>query len=115
MWGAHWRSRVPTNSRCCWIRRRRRRRRWRHPRPAARRGALTLFNENGAVLDAPPAPWDALTARDWQRLFVSARALWCEARLLVSGHALLEKNCRRRVKTSLRTRSGRPVCAARLP
>ncbi len=55
------------------------------------RDALTLFDENGAVLDAPPAVWDALAVRDWQRLFVGGRALWREARLLVFGHALLEK------------------------
>ena len=55
------------------------------------RDALTLFDENGAVLDAPPALWDALLARDWQRLFVAERALWRGARLLVFGHALLEK------------------------
>ncbi len=55
------------------------------------RDALTLFDENGAVLDAPPALWQALLARDWRRLFVSERALWHEARLLVFGHALLEK------------------------
>ncbi|RZL94646.1 MAG: DUF3025 domain-containing protein [Variovorax sp.] len=55
------------------------------------RDALTLFDENGAVLDAPPDLWEALLARDWQRLFVTGRALWAEARLLVFGHALLEK------------------------
>ena len=55
------------------------------------RDALTLFDENGALLDAPPALWDALIARDWQRLFITERALWREARLLVFGHALLEK------------------------
>lgn len=55
------------------------------------RDALTLFDENGALLDAPPALWAALMARDWQRLFVTERALWREARLLVFGHALLEK------------------------
>jgi hypothetical protein len=55
------------------------------------RDALTLFDENGAVLDAPAALWEALLARDWQRLFVAERARWREARLLVFGHALLEK------------------------
>lgn len=55
------------------------------------RDALTLFDENGAVLDAPPALWEALVARDWQRLFVTRRSLWREVRLLVFGHALLEK------------------------
>ena len=57
----------------------------------ALRDALTLFDENGAVLDAPPVLWEALAARDWQRLFVAERARWQEARLLVFGHALLEK------------------------
>ena len=55
------------------------------------RDALTLFDENGAVLDAPPELWNALLARDWQRLFVAERPSWREARLLVFGHALLEK------------------------
>ena len=55
------------------------------------RDALTLFDENGAVLDAPPALWDALLARDWRRLFVEQRALWAQARLRIFGHALMEK------------------------
>jgi hypothetical protein len=55
------------------------------------RDALTLFDENGAVLDAPPALWRALVARDWRSLFVTHRALWREARLQLFGHALLEK------------------------
>jgi uncharacterized protein (TIGR00288 family) len=55
------------------------------------RDALTLFDENGAVLDAPPALWEALVARDWHALFVTRRGLWSEARLLLFGHALLEK------------------------
>lgn len=57
----------------------------------ALRDALTLFDENGAVLDAPPALWDALIARDWHRLFIVERAMWRETTLLVFGHALLEK------------------------
>ena len=57
----------------------------------ALRDALTLFDENGAVLDAPPALWEALLARDWWRLFVQLRPLWRQARLVVFGHALLEK------------------------
>ena len=55
------------------------------------RDALTLFDENGAVLDAPPVLQRALIARDWHALFTTHRALWAEARLLVFGHALLEK------------------------
>ena len=57
----------------------------------ALRDALTLFDENGAVLEAPQEIWDALVARDWPRLFVMERARWQEARLLVFGHALMEK------------------------
>lgn len=55
------------------------------------RDALTLFDENGALLDAPPALWRALAARDWHTLFVGERRLWREARLVLFGHALLEK------------------------
>ncbi|MBO9650180.1 MAG: DUF3025 domain-containing protein [Variovorax sp.] len=55
------------------------------------RDALTLFDENGAVLDAPKPLWDALRARNWRGLFITHRSLWREARLLVFGHALLEK------------------------
>ena len=55
------------------------------------RDALTLFDENAALLHAPPPLWEALEARDWQRLFVGLRPLWAEARLLLFGHALLEK------------------------
>nr|WP_254068076.1 DUF3025 domain-containing protein [Acidovorax sp. SRB_14] len=55
------------------------------------RDALTLFDENGAVLDAPAPLWQALVARDWQRLFIDLRPLWRQARLVLFGHALLEK------------------------
>jgi hypothetical protein len=55
------------------------------------RDAATLFDENGAVLSAPGPLWAALAQRDWQRLFVGLRPLWSQARLLVVGHALLEK------------------------
>lgn len=55
------------------------------------RDALTLFDENAALLQAPPALWQALMDKDWQRLFVSLRPLWTQARLVLFGHALLEK------------------------
>ena len=55
------------------------------------RDAITLLDENGALLDAPPPLWEALLERDWRRLFIDLRPLWPEARLLVVGHALLEK------------------------
>ena len=55
------------------------------------RDAITVFDENGAFLDAPAALWEALLAREWRRLFVELRPLWSEARLTVFGHAVLEK------------------------
>jgi len=55
------------------------------------RDAITVFDENGALLDAPAPLWEALAARQWQRLFVELRPMWAQARLLVFGHALLEK------------------------
>ncbi len=64
----------------------------------ARRGpvrdALTLFDENGALLEAPPPLWQALRERDWHGLFVTRRALWTQARLVIVGHALLEQLAR---------------------
>jgi hypothetical protein len=55
------------------------------------RDAITVFDENGALLQAPEPLWQALRARDWQRLFVDLRPLWGQARLLLVGHALMEK------------------------
>ncbi len=55
------------------------------------RDALTLFDENAAFLLAPQPLWDALIARDWQRLFVELRPMWADAQLVLFGHALLEK------------------------
>ena len=55
------------------------------------RDGLTLFDENAAFLQAPDVLWDALTAKDWRVLFVELRPLWRQARLLLFGHALLEK------------------------
>jgi hypothetical protein len=55
------------------------------------RDALTVLDENGAFLIAQPALWEALQARDWQRLFVTLRPLWGQAQLLLFGHALMEK------------------------
>jgi hypothetical protein len=55
------------------------------------RDALTLFDENAALLQAPEPLWQALLARDWPQLFVTLRPLWAQARLVLPGHALLEK------------------------
>ncbi|MFP8832893.1 DUF3025 domain-containing protein [Hydrogenophaga sp. XSHU_21] len=55
------------------------------------RDAITLFDENAALLQAPDALWQALRSRDWAGLFLDGRALWAQARLVLFGHALLEK------------------------
>lgn len=55
------------------------------------RDALTLFDENAAVLRAPDALWDALVDKDWQRVFGDLRPLWQQSQLTLFGHALLEK------------------------
>lgn len=55
------------------------------------RDALTLFDENVALLQAPDALWSALLAKDWQTVFVTQRALWADAQLILFGHALTEK------------------------
>lgn len=55
------------------------------------RDAITVFDENGALLVAPPPLHEALQARDWRRLFVDLRPMWRDAQLVLFGHALLEK------------------------
>ncbi|MDP3700682.1 MAG: DUF3025 domain-containing protein [Hylemonella sp.] len=55
------------------------------------RDAITLFDENAALLQAPDALWEAMLARDWECLFIALRPLWAQARLTIFGHALLEK------------------------
>lgn len=55
------------------------------------RDALTLFDENAAILRAPATLIDALRRRDWYTLFVEQRVQWQSAQLVLFGHALLEK------------------------
>lgn len=55
------------------------------------RDAITVFDENGALLLAPPVLWQALLARDWHALFVTHRPLWAQATLVLFGHALMEQ------------------------
>ncbi|MCF8168017.1 MAG: DUF3025 domain-containing protein, partial [Rhodoferax sp.] len=55
------------------------------------RDACTLLDENAAFFQGPDVLWDALAAKDWRRLMVDLRPLWCEAQLILFGHALLEK------------------------
>jgi hypothetical protein len=55
------------------------------------RDALTLFDENTALLRAPDVLWNALANKDWHTLFVTQRPLWQQASLVLFGHALMEK------------------------
>ena len=57
----------------------------------ALRDALTVFDENAVLLQAPDGLWQSLGARDWQNLFVHQRQQWAQVRIEVFGHALLEK------------------------
>ena len=61
------------------------------PVRGAVRDALTLFDENSALLHAPDVLWDALVTKQWHELFVTHRPMWRQARLVLFGHALLEK------------------------
>jgi len=56
------------------------------------RDAITLFDENGALLVTTEVTIrDALLAQDWATLFVHGRHYWEDrARLLVFGHGLLD-------------------------
>jgi len=55
------------------------------------RDALTLFDENAALLQAPDALWEALWCKDWSAVFGRLRGLWAQSQLLIFGHALTEK------------------------
>ena len=55
------------------------------------RDALTIFDENAAFFQGPDVLWDALATKDWHALFVTHRARWAQAQLVLFGHALLEK------------------------
>lgn len=55
------------------------------------RDAATVFDENAVLLHAPDALWQALAERRWAELFGPLRPLWRAARVLVFGHAALEK------------------------
>jgi hypothetical protein len=68
------------------------------------RDALTLFDENVLLLQAPLELWEALQRHDWNTLLVTHREGWWPAgmatatsagrlRPVVFGHALLEKLC----------------------
>ena len=55
------------------------------------RDAITVLDENGALLLAPDFIWQALRSRHWQALFIDLRPLWAQCRLWPFGHALQEK------------------------
>ena len=55
------------------------------------RDAATVFDENAVLLHAPDALWQALRERRWAELFGPLRPLWRQARVLVFGHAALDK------------------------
>ena len=61
----------------------------------ARRGpvrdAITVFDENAVLVQAPDALWCALTEHRWHEALVAQRARWAEVRLWLFGHAALEK------------------------
>lgn len=61
----------------------------------ARRGpvrdAITVFDENALLIQAPDEVWQALTAHRWQEALVAQRARWAGVRLWTFGHAALEK------------------------
>ena len=74
----------------------------RHAREIERRGdrarrgevrdALTLFDENGALIEAPDDLLELLRSRRWHELFVQQRMRWVsQVRVTLVGHALLEK------------------------
>ena len=61
------------------------------PTRGSLRDALTLFDENALLLQAPASLWQALRARDWMHLLVHQREVWSQATAVTFGHALTEK------------------------
>lgn len=58
------------------------------------RDALTLFDENAAFLiELKPesALLQAILNKAWRQVFIEKRAAWTDAKLVIFGHALLEK------------------------
>jgi hypothetical protein len=55
------------------------------------RDALTVFDENAALWWTSEALADALAARHWKTLFIERRGEWQHTRLVLFGHALIEK------------------------
>lgn len=64
------------------------------PRRSPLRDVLTLADESGALLEAPPDAVELLRRRRWHELLVEQRARWLpggDIRLRLIGHALMEQ------------------------
>jgi hypothetical protein len=55
------------------------------------RDAVTVFDENAALIQLPDSIWDSLNARDWQTAFVELKPSWQAVQVVIFGHAALEK------------------------
>ena len=55
------------------------------------RDAITVFDENAWLIQAPDALWLALSQRRWRDALVHLRPLWGQVQLHPFGHAVLEK------------------------
>jgi len=78
------------------------------------RDALTVFDENAALLQAPDALWNALVAKDWHALFVTQRTLWARYQLGVVWPCLDWKSWWHRAKPSRPMWSGLRTAASAL-
>jgi hypothetical protein len=55
------------------------------------RDAVTVFDENAALIQLPDSLWHALQERNWQTAFGAMKAHWADVQIWVFGHAALEK------------------------
>lgn len=55
------------------------------------RDMLTVIDENGFLIECPDELWQALANKQWIKAFMDLRHLWQQSRVMVFGHALLEK------------------------
>lgn len=55
------------------------------------RDHLTILDENGFLIYCPDELWDALYQKNWIKAFWELRPLWSKSKVMVFGHALLEK------------------------
>lgn len=55
------------------------------------RDMLTVIDENGFLIQCPDELWLALKQKQWIHAFINLRHLWNNTKVMVFGHALLEK------------------------